>query len=82
MNLKIEIKRNSDGVIAIFHWNVDDVDAQLYLWEEGNYSCDCNRDLFFNDVTDNEAECGNTRYSVRLIDADSGEMLYDEWDEI
>ena len=54
MNLKIEIRRNSDGVVSVFNWHNYDFD--LYLWEEGGYSCDCNRDLFFNDTTDNESE--------------------------
>jgi hypothetical protein len=41
-----------------------------WLWEEGNYGCDCNRRLFFERVTnpgyDGYHECGDEAYEVRL----------------
>lgn len=80
MNLKIEIRRNSDGVVAIDIWK--DWDFNIYWWEDGNAKCDCNRGLFFsharNEDDPDDSECGEDRYSVRLSDADTMEVLYDE----
>lgn len=81
MNLKIEIRRNADGVIVIT--NLPDWDWHQYLWEDGNFSCDCNRELFFirargEDGDAVEGLCGRGKFDVRCSDADTGEVLYDE----
>lgn len=55
------------------------------IWEEGNFSCDCNRELFFDEAGGDENEsneeptCGNTRYSVNIKRL-SGEVIYKEFD--
>lgn len=43
-----------------------------YIWEEGNYACDCNRHLFFeraigNEPDDNELHCETDFYRVELF---------------
>lgn len=53
-----------------------------YMWEEGNYSCDCNRGMFFASVKgepDPDMPCNSAapRFSVH-IEVD-GEVLYSEW---
>ena len=38
-------------------------DAALFMFEEGNYSCDCNRSIFINEQHGDcikELECGDT----------------------
>jgi hypothetical protein len=63
-------------------------DAGVYMWGDGNYSCDCNRELFFeqagspleDDDDDDEGEtphCGETRYRVKIVDPD-GAVLYED----
>lgn len=80
MNLKLEIRRNSDGAIAVDIWK--DWEMKLFWWEKGNASCDCNRELFFlharNGYEPDNTECSHGRFSVRLSDADTGEVLCDE----
>lgn len=80
MNLKLEIRRNSDGVIATDTWI--DFDYNAYWWKEGNACCDCNRESFFlsarNEDDTDDTECGKGKYSVRLSDADTMAALYDE----
>jgi hypothetical protein len=58
-----------------------------YMWEEGNFSCDCNRGIFFEQataITDDDAgplehPCGEGRYRVeRIIDLRDGAELYAE----
>ena len=80
MNLKLDIRRNADGAVATETW--PDFEFNEYWWVYGNANCDCNRELFFTRAMqqgdDIETECGEGRYSVRLSDADSGEVLLDE----
>ncbi len=84
MNLKLEIRRNADGAVACDVWR--DWEWSEFWWVDGNAACDCNRELFFlralglNDQDD--TECGDGRYSVRLSDADSGDVLLDEFHEL
>lgn len=77
----VEIRRNSDGVVRKYQdeyeWHGD------YIWADGNYSCDCNRYLFFQRVAkepEGDCECGDGAYSVRITDKD-GKLLYqdDTW---
>ena len=86
LNLKIEIRRNSDGVVAADTW--EDWDWHQYWWEHGNAACDCNRELFFlsaqglpNPEVGDECGCGRGAFSVRCTDADTGEVLYNEWED-
>ena len=56
-----------------------------FMWSEGNYSCDCNRYLFFQrakgENEDND-ECGDDKYSVNLKNPKNGEIFYREYEEI
>lgn len=80
MNLKLEIRRNEDGLFATETW--EDFEFHPFWWSEGNGSCDCNRELFFlrarGEDDEDDVECGDERYSIRCSDADTGEVLYDE----
>lgn len=56
-----------------------------FNWEEGNYSCDCNRDLFFlraGGEDDSESfesyQCSDGKYSVDLINPVTGNTYYKE----
>jgi hypothetical protein len=50
-------------------------------WSGGNYSCDCNRALFFaraKGEPDPDFECGESRYTVQLLNPVDGAIYYDE----
>lgn len=52
-----------------------------YIWSEGNYSCDCNRQLFWNRAggeDDVERGCGDGAYRVVGITSLDGTMTYYE----
>jgi hypothetical protein len=76
----IELTRNKTGEKVSFpdsrEWDGD------YMWSMGNYSCQCNRALFFernggSEITeDDEAECGHGAFSVRITE--DGELLYED----
>ncbi len=78
-NIRIDIRRNADGALSSQVWK--DHAWYVYWWAEGNASCDCNRNAFFHQPNVEYPEpgpCGYRRFAVRIIDADSGEVLYDE----
>ena len=55
-----------------------------YIVEEGNYSCDCNRELYFERAEGNEPElestsCSDGRFSVNLENHVTGEIFYREF---
>ena len=53
-----------------------------WIWSEGNFSCDCNRQLFFNRANNEEEEqcpCGEGKFSVNIINPENGEYLYKEF---
>jgi hypothetical protein len=55
-------------------------------WTEGNYSCDCNRKLFFqragNEKEDAIVECSHDKFSVNLKNKKDGITYYCEYGEI
>lgn len=86
-DVRIQIERLEDGKTVEFTeelYTADDYNG-LFLWEDGNYSCDCNRALFFNRElglpapSEDEPLCGNKKYRVNWIkDAVTSELLYEE----
>ncbi len=47
---------------GIYHdpWDYEDEGDVLYTWEEGNWSCDCNRSIFFlKRKLGKEMKCGD-----------------------
>jgi hypothetical protein len=58
-----------------------------FIWSEGNFSCDCNRNLFFEreclGAKDDEGraddrECGQEAFLVRITSNATGEVLYED----
>ena len=54
-------------------WN----DNHFYLWREGDYSCDCNRHLFFeeacgHDVDFDDHACGEGEYAAIVVELPDG----------
>lgn len=80
------IRRNADSVVRDYPttWDVvDEFEVDEYLWSEGNYSCDCNRALFFaraGGEPDPVRPCGEVAFSVQIVGTD-GKVLYqdDDW---
>lgn len=82
MSLTVEIRRNADGAIRTHADSGPWDDANEYGWTEGNFSCDCNRALFFARAVgdpDPNIPCGDDGYSIRVSGAD-GRVLYQDSD--
>jgi len=52
-------------------WNQE---YSYFLWTEGNYSCDCNKHLFFSN-SEEDFECGHDAYSIVDITLDDGSLI-------
>lgn len=54
-----------------------------FMWSEGNYSCDCNRHIFFNNKKYGEEDwdcpCGEELYSVNLKNPKNNVIFYSEF---
>lgn len=55
-----------------------------FMFKEGNYSCDCNRELFFKraggeDPDVGSVECGERRYRVeKIVNVETKMVVYQE----
>jgi hypothetical protein len=83
-----EIKNNATGEVRDYptteRLNNDEEFPSVFSWEENNYSCDCNRSLFFNDndvstTYDAIDECSDGRFSVNLKNKADGKVYYREF---
>jgi len=82
--VRVSITRLSDSKTVEFeqelYQDLPDYDG-IYIWEDGNYSCDCNRALFFaraaSEDEPNET-CGHRQYKVNWIKNSMGEVLCSE----
>ena len=85
MNLRVEIKRVSDGLVASEVWPdwADWTDGSIFWWTDGNAGCSCNRRVWFADAMglpdDVEPKCGHGDFLVRLTDEATGKVLLDEF---
>lgn len=75
----VHIRRNSDGLVRVYHDDTPWEEGSDFLWLDGNYSCDCNRYLFFQRSADepeiDNPACGDTAYSiVKFVLADGSEI--------
>ena len=82
MTLKVEIRRNADGIVVVDTWK--NWSYAKFWWEHGNAACDCNRALFFERAQGHPTpagmfDCGHGAYSVRLTCLESKQVLYDEF---
>jgi hypothetical protein len=48
-------------------WKNDNGKWDLFMWQDGNYSCDCNRKIFFTGLDLDESSCGNKRFIIRKL---------------
>jgi len=73
--------REKEGYLA-FHEG-DNLPYE-FIWTDGNYCCDCNRELFFERAKGNEdfdqEQCSEGRFSVNLVNPKTGEVFYREFE--
>lgn len=84
-----EIKNNSTGEIREHETEEllenGDEHPSTFNWAENNFSCDCNRLLFFKRAKDEEidedwdVECTDGKFSVNLKNSKDGKIYYREF---
>lgn len=85
MSYKAYIRNNATGETRIQTLDLDWRDSSVFWWTDGNFGCDCNRELEFRRaggetetdiaaVFDNIV-CGHTRYSVPKIELQDGTIV-------
>lgn len=86
IDVVVHIMDNTTGQCVSFDdyllWDYEDDIPDTYIWERGNFQCDCNRGSFFDKVLGQEKddyECGDGRYSVNLQNPVTGEYFYTEF---
>lgn len=104
MKIDVHITRVETGETRVYHddfewtgyspeqfpWMDDhspDVGAK-FQWAEGNYSCDCNRVLFFERVINpqydtaeddpNDVPCGEGLFRVKIVEHGTDRIIYEE----
>jgi hypothetical protein len=82
------IRNNSTGEVRLYKTDelLEDGSPHpnTFIWEEGNYSCDCNRALFFGYALNQQWEdidhpCGEGGFSVALQNPVTGLFYYNEF---
>lgn len=84
-NAVISLTQATTGITVNFSDELLIVDNEpcIYIWEEGNYSCDCNRSLFWHReqgliINDEYVPCSEGEYKVSIYRADNGALIYGE----
>jgi len=74
-----EVRRREEYLL----W-VEGSGPNTYIWDEGNFACDCNRKLFFcragNEDEPEEIPCGDGKYSVNIYNSKNNECIHHEFD--
>jgi len=78
----IAIIRASDGRMAIWHEDHDSKkhgrSTAQFCWQEGNFQCDCNRHMFFEEADgreDDDIPCSHGLYIVPVLVWDDGQVM-------
>lgn len=87
LDIIAHIKNNETGEIREYKtdaiWDEEKNAPNASVWEEGNFSCDCNRYLFFqrakDEDEDEDVECSDGKYSVNLQNHKTGAYFYKEF---
>lgn len=76
---KATIRNNTTKEIRVHEMDLEWHEASYFWWDEGNFSCDCNREWEFQraggEPVSDDPECGDERYSVLYIDLEDGERI-------
>lgn len=76
------LKRVADGLVRKYEFDDDWDEVCEYMWSGGNYSCDCNRALFFaraaNEPDPETTPCGDDKFVTEVMFR--GVVVYSEED--
>lgn len=80
IEITVQIKNNQTKKVVCLNnkikWQEKEDEPFIWIWEEGNFACDCNRALFSGD---GDIECSDGKYSVNLINPKNNKIIYQEF---
>lgn len=76
----VAIRNNTTGEERLYRHDMawDDDGSSMYQWTDGNYGCDCNRELFWHRAVGDEAEefaCGTEVFSALYAELPDGTRI-------
>jgi hypothetical protein len=75
---RVLLRNNLTGIECWYETEVPWGEGSHFLWTEGNYSCDCNRHIFFEAVAGldtDDCPCGEARYTAVCAELTNGERI-------
>lgn len=64
---QVAIRNNSTKEVRVIDYDCEWQEHSTYMWVDGNFSCDCNRHVFFmgeeNDEHAVDIDCSDGKYS-------------------
>jgi hypothetical protein len=83
----VKIRENESGIIRDYPFEAfigsKDNFPSPFNWKENNFSCDCNRHIFFynaiGEEPEEDTECTYGKYSVKLVNPVDGKAYYNEF---
>ena len=71
--MRIRITENATGEFVEVKSDIEPQELARFMWEDGNYSCDCNREIFFRTAKGecpdlNSCTCGEDRFAAEIIE--------------
>jgi len=87
VSIVTQIRNNRTGEIVLIEdeaiFNLEENEVSTWIWEEGNFACDCNRGLFFfrSKGLPYDGGCGHDSFSVNLINPVDGQVFFREFQE-
>lgn len=74
--LEFYLRDTETGKTGIYKDEYKDSDGVEFMWEEGNYACDCNRADFL--YGESPIGCGTTRIALdKVVRVDDQKVVYD-----
>ena len=80
MKYKVAIRENETGEIRMYEDGGYWCGSSHFLWTDGNYACDCNREIFFlraggEDPPTDLVTCGETRFAALYAEMEDGSRI-------
>lgn len=87
VDIVVQIKNNETKEIRQLKdkgiWDDENDCFAEFIWSEGNYSCDCNRELMFGRAKEIEIDnekCGDDKFSLNIFDPKTDKCWYREFE--
>lgn len=76
----VAIRLNATGEVRMYRYDMAWDDGAHWMWTDGNFACDCNRDLFFRRAVGDydwpeDLPCGSAKYYCLYAELPDGTRI-------